>query len=243
MALFINSDINSITDSCTEDNKTLHSADKCDNNSFNNHNNKLNTKKAFKFILVGDSGVGKTSIKHRYLEDIYQIDFKPTIGVDYEIKSVNLNNINYKISLWDTSGQERFRSVTKSYYNNADGVILCFDLTNKLSFINLIYWMENINMIANKVAVCLIGTKYDLEGNRKVSLREAKDYAEKLEAKYFEVSSMKNINVQDMFDYLLNEVIRLDKMKGNFEETEGYYKPKKLLKFDSEINIKKRKCC
>src|SRR5437870_2332915 len=97
----------------------------------------------FKIILIGDSGVGKSSILYRLSDDKFS-DVTSTIGVDYKTKIMNIDNKNIKLMIWDTAGQERFRAITSSYYRNVHGAILVYDITNRESFNNLHKWITAI---------------------------------------------------------------------------------------------------
>ena len=128
----------------------------------------------FKFIIIGDTHVGKSNVLLRFSEDIFQDSFQPTIGVDFKIKSINFENTPIKLQLWDTAGQERFRNITNSYYKGAHGIILVYDITNHNSFQNLDLWLEEVEKHgATNLTKILIGNKSDLEELRQVEKKEA----------------------------------------------------------------------
>ena len=136
------------------------------NHSKKNINNKNAASKfdyIFKILFLGGVGVGKTSIINRYVKNIIQNDQKPTIGIDYRTKIVKYNNKNIQLKIFDTSGQERFRSLTKNYYQRTDGIIMVFDVKNYETFEELTYWMEEIKKNCNKskIGLILVGNKND----------------------------------------------------------------------------------
>ena len=149
----------------------------------------MNAEGSLSLILVGDSTVGKTCLLNRYFKN----QFKSTIsniGIDKDIKFVKINNTIYKLTVWDTVGQERFRALPKKYYQNADGVLLLFDVTKEESFSNVSTWMKDIKDNSNKesnIIIYLIGNKIDLN-ERAVSKESAEELAQSLGMKYFDVS-------------------------------------------------------
>ena len=165
-----------------------------------------------KLIITGDSGVGKSSIIMRFADNIYDDFFLPTIGLDFSVKKFKIEDKLYKLHMWDLAGQERFKSIVKTYYRNGQGIILAFDITNMESFKSLQRWVSDIDKFspANSVLI-LVGTKSDLEENRQVSYEKADDFAKTLKIDYIEISSKKNINIEDMFELLIKKIqIQLD---------------------------------
>lgn len=166
----------------------------------------LNAEGSLSLILVGDSTVGKTCFLNRYFKN----QFKSTIsniGIDKDIKFVKINGIIYKLTVWDTVGQERFRSLPKKYYQNADGVLLLFDVTNEETFTNVSNWMKDIKDNSSKesnIIIYLIGNKIDLD-DRKVSKESAEELAQSLGMKYFDVSCKNNLNVYEIMSRMIME--------------------------------------
>ena len=173
----------------------------------------------FKILLLGDATVGKTSLIQRYINDEYSQTYITTIGIDKSRKTLNVNNVQVKLEIWDTAGQEKFRAINKQFYKGTDCVILTFDLNNKKSIININYWIGQLyqeNKIEN-LGIVLVGTKKDLlnDGNNdKVEKSEIDDAIERYKIKYFETSSKTGENVKEVFNYL----IRLTLSKKNFPE-------------------------
>ena len=166
----------------------------------------INAEGSLSLILVGDSTVGKTCFLNRYFKN----QFKSTlsnIGIDKDIKFVKINNSIYKLTVWDTVGQERFRALPKKYFQNADGVLLLFDVTKDESFSNVSNWMKDIKENSNKesnIIIYLIGNKIDLN-ERTVTKESAEELAQSLGMKYFDVSCKNNINVSEIMSRMIME--------------------------------------
>lgn len=160
----------------------------------------------FKIAIVGDANVGKSTFVYRLITGEFKPDLVHTIGVEYASKKIIVANKIIKFSIWDTAGQERFRSITRSYYRNCVGCILMFDITNRKSFININYWIENIKNEVNIDIehVLIVGTKADLDSNREVPYDEAFNYAKSQKSEYIELSS--KTAGQDIIDQALHKL-------------------------------------
>jgi len=176
----------------------------------------------FKFLLLGDSSVGKTSLMNRYNNDIFQEYSSMTIGIDFMIKRIEINNKAVKLQIWDTGGGgERFRSITTTYYRGVHGILLCYAINNKMSFDNVERWMiEIVRSLNNSCCVVVVGTKSDLEAERQVSFAEGKGLADSYGLQFFETSSKLNVNVEDSFRYLTENV--LDQKDRPHFQRKGY---------------------
>ena len=186
-------------------------------------NNKV---ERIKIIIIGEAGVGKTSIINRYVKNILKNDQKPTIGIDYKTKIVVYNSKRIKLQIFDTSGQERFRTLTKNYYHGADGIIMVFDLKRNETFEELTYWMEEINKNCDKkkISLILVGNKND--GNleeRKISQEQGKKMAESYNFNYIETSAITNFNIKECFDLMVHSLFEksVNNAKNNKEEKKG----------------------
>ena len=170
----------------------------------------MNGQGALSFILIGDSTVGKTCFLTRYFKNQFNETFLSTIGIDKEIKHVKVGNDSYKMTLWDTAGQERFKCLPKKYYQNADGVLLLFDVTNEETFNNVTNWMKDVKENSNKdgkesdIALYLIGNKID-KPDRVISKETAETQAKSLGMKYFEVSCKINMNIPEVMARMIME--------------------------------------
>lgn len=154
----------------------------------------------FKYILVGDSASGKTSLVQRYHNDVYPEYFQSTIGVDFILRKEQSG----VVQIWDTTGQERFRPITKSYYRNVTGVMYMFDITNETSFLNLQHWIQDTKSSSPDAVGVVVGCKSDLEKIRTVTKETAHAFADANGMKYFECSAKKNLNVAEPFECMLS---------------------------------------
>lgn len=186
----------------------------------NNDSNETNTKKMdaceiskknifIKCLLIGSSGVGKSSILERYTSNNFNEYFISTIGVDYRFKNMEIDNYNVKLQIWDTASQERFRCITSNYYRNSHIIIVCFDVTDVQSFNDLEYWISDCQKnLTETVIMVICGTKIDLEKKRLISFDEAKKFADYKNLDYFEVSSKDGNGVNYMFETVIKNKIK-----------------------------------
>ncbi|KAK8885023.1 hypothetical protein M9Y10_044151 [Tritrichomonas musculus] len=163
----------------------------------------------FKFILIGSSGVGKTSILKRLVDDQFSSDVQSTIGVEYSSTFFEINGEQIKLQIWDTAGQERFRSIAKSYFRNAVGVILAFDITERKTFDDVNGWLNDVHKLCDPdAAILLVGNKVDLEEKRVVNLAEAEQFAQHHQITYIETSACEGTNVREAFVGLAETLYR-----------------------------------
>jgi len=182
------------------------------NKDLNNKNNQEIKNIEFEVILVGESNVGKTSIFKKFIDDTFSDTLACTINIDYRVKSIKINeNLIVDLKIYDTAGQEKFKALTKKYYQNSNGVILVFDLTDENSFTKLNKWVNDINDNAGNVEVILVGNKSDLE-NRKVSETKAQIFAKEKKMKYIETSAKEGKNILLLFEEL---IIGMNKRKND----------------------------
>ena len=193
-----------------------------------------------KILLIGDSGVGKSSIVLRLIDNIYNESYISTIGVDFKIKNMIFDNRDIKVQIWDTAGQERFKTITNSYYRGAHGIFIVYDITSKKSFNNIKEWLKELYSFRNKdeLKITIIGNKMDLENNREVSYKEANQYTIENGFNYYEISSK---------DSDLNEIeLILNKLCKSLIDANIYDKKKVIINNINNINkISKNKnnCC
>jgi Ras-related protein Rab-10 len=162
----------------------------------------------FKLLLIGDSGVGKTCVLFRFSDDTFNTTFISTIGIDFKIKTVELQGKKIKLQIWDTAGQERFHTITTSYYRGANGILLVYDITNPKSFDNISKWLRNINEHASEdVERMLIGNKCDMEEKRLISKERGEKVAEENGIKFYETSAKENVNIEHAFITLAEDIL------------------------------------
>jgi Ras-related protein Rab-1A len=160
----------------------------------------------FKFVLIGDSGVGKSSLLLRYVEDIFNENYISTIGVDFKIKTIKIDGKVAKMQIWDTAGQERFRTITSSYYRGAHGIIIVYDVTDQMSFNNINQWIVEVTRYAGyDVDKLIVGNKCE-SSDRVVSYNDAKKYADDLNISFIETSAKKSINVEEIFTTIASQI-------------------------------------
>lgn len=211
----------------------------------------------FKLLLIGNSSVGKSSLLFRFVENVWDDNFVPTIGVDFvrkiynlkqikkiqKLKTLEVNGKKVKLQIWDTAGQERFKNITASYYRGGNGVLVVYDITDRESFENLNSWLIEIEKNANKnVYKLLIGNKSDLEEKRKVTYQEGKDFATSNGMQFMETSAKTASKVQEAFELLTQEII-----KQNLSKEKGLEKKDKAVHLSSGTadisTTKKSGCC
>ncbi|XP_014241165.1 ras-related protein Rab-8A isoform X1 [Cimex lectularius] len=160
----------------------------------------------FKLLLIGDSGVGKTCILFRFSEDAFNNTFISTIGIDFKIRTIELDGKKIKLQIWDTAGQERFRTITTAYYRGAMGIMLVYDITNEKSFDNIKNWIRNIEENATTdVEKMLLGNKCDHDV-RVVSKERGEQLAIEYGIKFMEVSAKESINVESAFFTIAGDI-------------------------------------
>ncbi|KAF9532334.1 GTP-binding protein ypt1 [Crepidotus variabilis] len=154
----------------------------------------------FKLLLIGDSGVGKSCLLLRFADDTYTESYISTIGVDFKIRTIELEGKTVKLQIWDTAGQERFRTITSSYYRGAHGIIVVYDVTDNDTFTNVKQWLQEIDRYASEgVNKLLVGNKSDLTGKKVVEYTVAKEFADQLNIPFLETSAKNATNVEQAF--------------------------------------------
>ncbi len=195
-----------------------------------------------KYLIIGSSGVGKSSLLLRYIDDKYSNEHIVTIGVDFKIKTLNIKNKKTKINIWDTAGQERFKGITGSYYKGASGVMVVYDITDSESFNKVNDWLIEIEKNApNAVYKILIGNKSDMLEERKITFDQGKELADTYGMKFIETSAKSSTNVENAFITMTEDIIE-SKMKS----TKDKPKQQNVILNPSQGNDlteKKKGCC
>ncbi|XP_044472690.1 ras-related protein RABE1c-like [Mangifera indica] len=161
-----------------------------------------------KLLLIGDSGVGKSCLLLRFSDDSFTTSFITTIGIDFKIRTIELDGKRIKLQIWDTAGQERFRTITTAYYRGAMGILLVYDVTDESSFNNIRNWMRNIEQhAADNVNKILVGNKADMdESKRAVPTAKGQALADEYGIKFFETSAKTNFNVEQVFFSIARDI-------------------------------------
>lgn len=212
-----------------------------------------------KCVLVGNSCVGKTSIVSKFIDPGSQIHepYRITIGVEFGVKTLMINGKKIKIYIWDTGGQERFRSITRAYYRNATSVIFVFDVTDRNSFDSLHQWIIDAKYATHEPHMLLIGNKSDLNDQRVISTVEALKFATDNRMDYIETSAKNGSNITDYpdkcpFNIITSNILKrienkeIDPMNSVHGIKYGLSSNKKLIKLDPNIENKHNKylsCC
>ena len=193
--------------------------------------------KDIKVILLGESGVGKTCIINRYINNEFISDSKSTIGSFSFTKTIIKDNIKYNINIWDTTGQEKYHSITNLYIKGSNIVIFVYSINSRFSFDGLNYWYKTVKEIIQEenYVLAVIGNKSDLFENEEVSEQEGNKYAEQIKAKFKLVSAKEDDDgINNLFNSLVDEyILHIDKKE----------KSKQLVITKTKKRKKKKKCC
>ena len=199
----------------------------------------------YKLIFLGDQSVGKSCILNRFLNDTFIEDYQATIGLDFQSKNVQIDNQDIHLLLYDTAGQEKFRSLIPMYTRDANIILLVYDISNRDSFTNLSQWLKDLtNVNMEEVILCIVGNKIDLNDKRAVNTEEGKKFAEEHDFIFQEISAKTGEGFSDLFYKNLFEQIRFKFRPG------GQLPPSEIIN-DIKFNIDQdenksttnRKCC
>lgn len=172
-----------------------------------------------KITITGDCGTGKTQLLNQYSQNVFSHNSKSTIGVNFFTKffphETSLGK-GYRLHLWDTAGQEKYKAFTNAYYRHSAGIIICYDITSRKSFNNIDMWINQIreNVDIENIKIIIVGTHYDCTNDRKISFDEGFHMAKKHSAMFFETSASTGHNVENMFNHFIRSIIN-DKQQND----------------------------
>ena len=199
---------------------------------------------SLKILLIGDSFVGKTSLLLKYCDGQFPEAHMATIGVEFKDKIINVGKWKVRLQIWDTSGQERFRSITQNFYRNADGILFVYDVTNRESFSHIKDWLMDSQVEDSDIKRILVGNKIDLEDKRAIDAEKMNTFAESKKMKCFETSAKSGENVENIFKEISLLILEnktddeiLDQFSKNMPNVSI-----STVKTNSSLT-KKRRCC
>ena len=198
----------------------------------------------YKLILLGDQGVGKSCILNRFLNDTFIEDYQATIGLDFQSKNVQIENQAIHLLLYDTAGQEKFRSLIPMYTRDANIILLVYDISNKDTFNHLPDWIRDLtNVNINEIIFVIVANKIDLNAQRAVTLEEGQKFAEEHDFLFQEISAKTGIGFSELFYKKLFEKIRTKFRPGGQQSSSEVNDIKFNIDQDGTKNASKKKCC
>lgn len=200
----------------------------------------------FKVVLIGDSGVGKSNLLSRFTRNEFLVESKPTIGVEFATRTLQVDGKVIKAQIWDTAGQERYRAITAAYYRGAVGALLCYDITKSVTFEHVERWLKELRDHADPSTVIMcVGNKSDLRHLRAVQQDEAQAFCEKEGLSFIETSALDASNVEKSFHTILTDIYKMVSRKQVDVDA-----PAQVVKPGKSIDINKgasegpsRSCC
>ena len=173
-----------------------------------------------KYIIIGDPSVGKSNLLMKFANNKFTEEYEATIGVEFGVKNITLDNQIYRIQIWDTAGQENFRSITRAYYKNSVCALVVYDITKRESFENVQSWIQDCrNQSPKTIIMVLVGNKNDLENERDVSFDEGEQFAKNNNMIFYETSAKTGKNVNEIFENTVNNISK--KIEENYYDLEN----------------------
>ena len=198
-----------------------------------------------KIVIIGDAGVGKTSMIQQFVNRKFDKRYEETIGVEFQVKTFKINDTITKIEIWDTAGSERFASITKNYYRGAQGVLIVYDVTNKSSFDKVESWYNEIKNCTNQdeIAILLIGNKCDLDDLRTISNNMLVNLGKNLGIGVMETSAKEFVNINEAFYLLIKEIYRKFVKNNGSSNEKNDIGEGMVLKVENTKKKEKGGCC
>ena len=210
----------------------------------------MNFNYLLKFVIIGDSGVGKSNILLRYINNTFSDEFKTTVGVEFGAKNLEVNGRIYRIQIWDTAGQENFRSIARAYYKNSVCACIVYDITNRNSFNSIQSWIDDcVKQSPKSILFILIGNKNDLNESREVQYEEGVEFAKKRNMIFLETSAKTGNNISTIFDKSIRQIDKnildnkYDLSNENCGIRQGIRAGSFVLSVEQTKKKKKKKCC
>ena len=198
----------------------------------------------YKLIFLGDQGVGKSCILNRFMNDTFTEEYQATIGLDFQSKNVQIDNQDIHLLLYDTAGQEKFRSLIPMYTRDANIILLVYEVTSKDSFLHLNHWLNDLTTVKkDEVIFVVVGNKTDLEDKREVSREEGEQFAKDNDYLFAEVSAKDGKGFQDLFYKNLFERIRTKFRPGGQQPTTEVKDIKLTNEQEEKKKVTKKGCC
>ena len=195
----------------------------------------------FKLILIGDSCVGKSNILLKYLKNEFDPNSRATVGVEFGTKNILINNKKIKIQIWDTAGEERYRSITSAYYKGAKGAFIVYDITRKSTFDNIDKWISDLKLNGDQnICIVILGNKSDLDDKREISKEEGIKKSEMYKTAFLETSALSGDNIGKAFDEIIEQIVQSNK---NFFQSDNKKVIDKGVNLNEMNNSENKKCC
>ena len=193
-------------------------------------------------MTLGNTEVGKSCFILRFTDNIFQEIYLATVGIDFKIKTETINNKQYKLFLYDTTGQEKYKSIALNIIKNAQGIILMYDITDRKSFESIPEWIKSVkDAKGSNFPMILLGNKLDKEDVRVIKEKEGKELADEYNIKFFETSNKTGINIQEAGMALVNEILKIN----NLENRESKLSKKNTILSKKSVKLKNdsKRCC
>ena len=226
----------------------LDSNTKTESSNLNNENLKFTS--SYKIIILGEQSVGKTSILSRFIDNKFEKQYQCTLSLENKNKNLRLDENNIaQLQIWDTAGEERFRSVTRQFFHDSHGALIVYSIDDRNSFEKVNTWINDLkNNAPEDCVIMIVGNKSDENKGRKVESDEAKDLADKNSCLFYEVSAKNGSNVAMVFEQLAFKIFNVQKEReklGGKVMRKNERKGKNLKEIDPDIHrdVRKDKCC